>query len=390
MDSFTITPHTLRQLAEAHGTPLFVYDKKHIGSRAGQLLALRLPDGLTVRYAMKANNHPGILTQFHEAGLHFDASSSYEVDELLGLGVPGSRISLSSQQPAHNLDELLAAGVLYVATSMHQLELFTAAKNRPETVGLRVNPGIGAGHNNRTMTGGPNSSFGLWNTYVPEALALAKKHGVRVDRLHIHMGSGADPSVWEKMFDAALEIAGQMPDVISLDMGGGYKIRRYGDEKEADMTEIIGVFRRKLAEFSDRTGRKLKIEIEPGSWLIGHAGVLLATVVDIVDTGKDGHRFIRLDTGMNDITRPGLYGAQHGIAVLNDVKEKADYVIVGHNCETGDILTPAPGDPEGFIARRVNRAAIGDVLAIYDAGAYCRSMSLKGYNSFPSAREILA
>lgn len=283
----------------------------------------------------------------------------------------------------------MKAGVLYVATSLHQLELFIAAHNRPSVVGLRVNPGIGAGHNNRTMTGGPNSSFGLWNTFVPDALMVTKKHGVRIDRLHIHMGSGADPSVWGKMFDAALQIAEQMPDIVSLDMGGGYKIRRYGDEKEAEMTDIIGAFRSQQAEFSDRTGRKLRVEIEPGSWLVGHAGALLATVVDIVDTGKDGHLFIRLDTGMNDITRPGLYGAQHGIAVLNDATETAEYVIVGHNCETGDILTPAPGDLEGFIARRVNKAAIGDVLAIYDAGAYCRSMSLKGYNSFPSAGEVL-
>lgn len=78
----------LRELAAAYGTPLFVYDKAGLDKRAHDLLALELPDGLTVRYAMKANNHPEILTRFHRAGLHFDASSSYEVQELLELGVP--------------------------------------------------------------------------------------------------------------------------------------------------------------------------------------------------------------------------------------------------------------------------------------------------------------
>jgi diaminopimelate decarboxylase len=121
---------------------------------------------------------------------------------------------------------------------------------------------------------------------------------------------------------------------------------------------------------------------------VGHAGTLLATVVDIVDTGADGHVFLRLDTGMNDIIRPSMYGAQHEIEVLTDETEPGEYVVVGHNCETGDILTPAPGDPEGLEPRHLKHARIGDVVAIHDAGAYCRSFAVHGYNSFPSAKEV--
>lgn len=378
----------LRELAREQGTPLYVYSRDMLVERAKKLLNLELPFGLTARYAVKANNHPEVIRLFHEAGLQFDASSSYEAQELLELGIAGDKISLSSQQPAHNPTALIEAGVLYVATSLHQLELFVASENHLTSVGLRVNPGIGAGHNNRTTTGGANSSFGLWQAYVPEALELAAAHGVKIDRLHIHIGSGADPAMWGKMMETALEIAEAMPDVTSLDMGGGYKIHRYGDEHETDMDAVGVKFAQLLQGFADKTRRKLRLEIEPGTWLVGHAGVLLASVVDVVDTGVDGHTFLRLNTGMNDFARPGMYGAQHTIAVLNDATEKQEYVVVGHNCETGDILTPAPGDPEGIESRELRRANIGDTVAICDTGAYCRSMSHKGYNSYPNAKEL--
>ncbi len=379
----------LSLLATEHPTPFFVYSRQALRRRAAELLALDLPYGLTVRYAVKANNHPEVVAEFLRAGLSFDASSSFEAEELLNLGVDGSLISLSSQQPAHNLPGLLAAGVQYVATSLHQLQLFLDAPERPSAVGLRVNPGIGAGHNNRTTTGGANSGFGLWNVYVPEALAMAAERGVKITRLHVHIGSGADPAVWEKTIQAALEIAEIMPDVTSLDIGGGFKVKRWSDEHETDMVAVASVFRRQLEQFALRTGRQLHLEIEPGTWLVAHAGVLVAEIVDKVDTGPDGHEFLRLNTGMNDILRPGMYGAQHRLTVLNDSSETSEYVVIGHNCETGDILTPAGGDPERLEPRELNTAGIGDKIAIHDTGAYCRSMAAKGYNSFPSAGEIV-
>lgn len=378
-----------RTLAAERGTPLFVYSRAMLEERAKKLLSFHMPCEFTPRYAMKANNHPEVIRLFHELGLHFDASSSYEAFDLLDAGVPGEKISLSSQQPAHRLKELLARGVQYVATSLHQLQLFLETNGRPNTVGLRVNPGLGAGHNNRLTTGGANSSFGLWNAYVPQALALAAAQNVAIDRLHVHIGSGADPNMWGKMMSTALDIVENMPDVVSVDMGGGYKIHRFGDEQEADMAVIAGAFAQQRNDFAAKTGREISLEIEPGNWLVGHAGVLLAEIVDVVDTGKDGHAFLRLNTGMNDIARPGMYGAQHRLEVLNDATESAEYIVVGHNCETGDIFTPAPGDPEGLASRTLKRANIGDVMAIYDVGAYCRSMSHKGYNSFPNAAEII-
>lgn len=379
---------TLTSLASEHGTPVFIYGHDYLAARAKQLVDLELPYGLTPRYAIKANNHPKIIALFNELGLSFDASSSYEVVELIEQGIDPTKISLSSQQPPHNMSQIISLKVKFVATSLHQLELFIAEAPKGSAVGLRVNPGLGAGHNNRTTTGGANSSFGLWNSYLPAALNLAKNAGITIDRLHVHIGSGADPKMWGEVMKTALILVEQMPDVTSLDIGGGFKVHRYGDEHEADVKEIAGVFSEELKLFADKTGRKLHLEIEPGTWLVAHAGVLLSRVVDIVDTGADGHTFLRLDTGMNDIIRPSMYGAQHEIAILSDTSKQKEYVIVGHNCETGDILTPAPGDPEGIESRLLHEASIGDVAAIYDAGAYCASFAVHGYNSYPSAQQL--
>jgi len=376
-------------LVAKHGSPLFVYSKKLLQERAEELVGLRMPFGHTVRYAVKANPHPDIIKLFDETGLHFDASSSYEAEKLLGIGVAGSKISLASQQSAHNLPELLAAGVRYVATSTRQLELFSEATKPGSRLALRVNPAFGDGHSNRVTTGGANSSFGLWHEYVADALEFAKRKGLIVDRLLVHIGCGVDPSLWDATTKSALNIARQMPDVVTLDMGGGYKVARTSGEVETDMEQIGGVFADRLRQFAVETGRNLKLEIEPGTWLVTHAGILLAEVDDIVDTGKDGHSFLRLNTGMNDIIRPAMYGSQHKIEVLNESAEQVEYVVVGHNCETSDMLTPVPGDPEKIAPRRLRKAAIGDLVAIADTGAYCAAMSTKGYNAFPSAKEIL-
>lgn len=378
----------LREISRLHGTPLYVYSLASLRHRADILAHINMPYGLIARYAAKANMNPEIIKLFLQKGLHFDASSSYEAAELVRMGVEPHKISLSSQQPAHNLDELLEQGMLYTATSLHQLELFMKAKKRPGRVGLRVNPGVGDGGNNRTTTGGPNSSFGLWHEYIGQALAIAKQQGVSINRLHIHYGSGASVHIWEQVIDTCLATAAQMPDVTSVDIGGGFKVSRYEGERETDLAGIAAIFKRKITDFAAATGRELQLEIEPGTWLVAHAGTLLAEIVDIVDTGEQGRKFLRLNTGMNDLIRPTMYGAQHEIAVLNDSDQTESYIVVGHNCETGDILTPAPGNSEELAERTLRKATIGDLVALYDTGAYGRSFAVTGYNSFPSAQEV--
>ncbi|HEV2403757.1 MAG TPA: diaminopimelate decarboxylase [Candidatus Saccharimonadales bacterium] len=376
------------ELTAAHGSPLYVYDTEEIRFRARQLQALSSPYGLTVRYAMKANPHPEIIRLLAAEGLHFDASSSFEAAQLLELGISGNTVSLSSQQPAHNLPMLLKEGIRYVATSLHQLGRYGAAEGHSQTVGLRINPGVGSGHSNRLTTGGRAASFGLWHEYIPVAIEATRKQGIAIDRLHIHVGTAGDPSRWGEIMDVALATATLLPDVSSLDIGGGYKIAYDDGDPEADLKQIIDTFNQKLTAFAAKTGRQLHLEIEPGRWLVAHGGCLLSEIVDIVDTGPVGFTFLRTNTGMNDFLRPAMYGAQHRMRVLNDAGEQADYVVVGHSCETSDILTPALHDPENIAPRSFNKAAIGDLLVISDTGAYCAAMSTRGYNAFPQAQEI--
>ncbi len=370
-------------------TPRFEYSRSKIQERLIELNGLHAPYGLTVRYALKANPHPEIISLVHEAGIHFDASSSYEAFELLHLGIPGDHISLSSQESPHDLEKLLSQGVLFVATSLTQLQLFLSAKNRPDKVGVRINPNIGYGHNNRTNTGGKNSSFGIWHEYIPQVLALVRSQNVAIDRLHVHIGSGADPSVWKEVMTRALLLVEQFDTVTSLDIGGGFKVHRYGNEKETDMMAVFAQFSEHLTSFYEHTNRKLHLEIEPGTYLVAHAGKLVARVDDIVDTGKDGYTFLRLNTGMNDFLRSSMYGAEHEIEVRGSSEETEEYVVVGHNCESGDILTPAPGNPEEIQPRSLKKAQIGDEVYIHDTGAYCASMRARSYNSFPDAVEIM-
>ncbi len=377
-----------KSLAAQHGTPLFVYDKAVLTKQAATMLAMPAPYGLTVRYAMKANSNPEILSVLREQGIVIDASSGYEAAFAIAQGFAPHDVLLTSQQMAHNLKELVEQGVEYNATSLHQLQEY--GKLFPGSdVSVRINPGVGSGHSNRTNVGGASSSFGIWHEYIAKVHEIADLYRLRIARVHTHIGSGTDPVVWQQTSQMSIELMKLFPDATTLDLGGGFKVGRMDGEMGVDMAAVGTIIADQIEVFHQETSRKIHLELEPGTFMVANAGVLLATVDDIVDTGADGYTFIKLNTGMNDIMRPSLYGAQHPIAVINDAPDKREYVVVGHNCESGDILTPAPGDPEALWPRTLNSAAIGDIVAIGGVGAYCASMSAHGYNGFPDTPEVL-
>jgi diaminopimelate decarboxylase len=133
----------------------------------------------------------------------------------------------------------------------------------------------------------------------------------------------------------------------------------------------------------------LHLEVEPGTFLVANAGAVVSTCIDVVDTGARGYKFAKLDTGMIDVTRPALYGAQHPITVMADKRQEANVVFVGPCCESGDILTPAPGDAEKLAPRPSLVPAIGDLVIVGGAGAYCAAMSTFNYNSYPQSPEVM-
>lgn len=374
-------------LIAEHGSPLYVYDSSYLEKRAKSLLNLCQKNNYLLRYAVKANPHPEIIKLFNHSGLHFDASSDFEAELLINNGIKPEKVSLSSQQPPKDLGKTLINGVAFVATSFHQLELVLKTGWKGE-IALRINPGIGSGHSRRVTTGGVGAGFGIWHEYLPQILEQRSKSESIINRVQVHVGAGAKSSVWQSVIGKALELVKQLPTVKILNMGGGFKVARIPGESEANMGKILNIFAKAVADFYKQTGRQIQIEIEPGTWLVANGGCLLSEIVDIVDTGKNGFNFIKLNTGMNDFLRPAMYGAQHPIEVLNSSVKQADYVVVGHNCETGDIFTPAPGDPEEIKPRKLNQAKIGDLVVIGGVGAYGASMRAAGYNSFPSATEV--
>jgi len=150
--------------------------------------------------------------------------------------------------------------------------------------------------------------------------------------------------------------------------------------------------RHQFRSFEAKHGRRLQLEVEPGTYLVANSCTLIATVIDVVDTGRRGYKFLKVDTGMTEMLRPGMYGAQHPIEVVRGAtrgRSQAKYVVVGHCCESGDVLTPVPGSPEGLQPRLLPETRIGDLVVFGGAGAYCSSMAAKNYNSFPEAAEVM-
>ena len=398
-----LNPAQIEMIRERFGTPVYVYDRKTLEQAAREVLAFPAPCRLVGRYAMKALPNRTVLQIFDEAGLHVDASSGFEAERALAAGIDAEKIQITAQEIPKDLKGLVQRGVLYNACSLHQLrtygELFPGAE-----VSVRINPGLGSGHNNRTNVGGPSSSFGIWHGHLDEVLATAEEFELRITGLHTHIGSGGDPEVWKRCAALTLDIARKLPDLDRLSLGGGFKVARLPDENSADLQEIGRALAEDLAAYVAGRGDAFQLEIEPGTYLVANAGAILAEIMDVVDThspddpdADPGHTFLKVDTGMTELLRPSLYGAQHPIHVVPHGRSKGrsaggeteDYLIAGHCCESGDVLTPAPGDPEGLAPRTLPRAQIGDTLVIEGAGAYASGMNAKNYNAFPEAAEVL-
>ncbi|PCJ59663.1 MAG: diaminopimelate decarboxylase [Planctomycetota bacterium] len=377
-------------LASEFGTPCFVYDQSTLIEKAKQVLAFPNAFGLTARYAMKACPNIAVVKTLTNQGLHIDASSEFEVYRALKAGISGDKIQLTAQEHPADFSIIIDNNVFYNACSIEQIKQYGKANPGGE-ISIRVNPGMGSGSTNRTNVGGPASSFGIWYEQLDEAIATAKEHQLKITKMHTHIGSGSDPEVWKKVALMSLETVSKIDSIHTLNLGGGYKVARMQEEVATDLQICGEPVKEEFEKFAEETGRQLHLEIEPGTYLVANSGAILTTVVDKINTGKAGYNFLKIDCGMTEVTRPSLYGAQQPIISISKVENRntEEYIIAGHCCESGDILTPAPGDPEKLQPRELSTTDKGDFLVIEGSGAYCAGMSTKNYNSFPEAAEIL-
>ncbi len=379
----------IRKLAREFGTPTYVYDAAKISERIADLKAFDV-----VRYAMKACSNLAILDLMRRSGVLVDSVSAGEIGRAMAAGYaptgdPPPIVYTADIFDDEALELVVKLGLHVNCGSPDMIEqLGRVAPGRHIT--LRLNPGFGHGHSQKTNTGGEQSKHGIWHAELDECLRAAEHHGLAVTGLHMHIGSGTDfehlSQVCNSMERAALE-AGRV--VTSISAGGGLPIPYKSGEAYVDVDAYFRLWDATRKRLEDAFGHPVRLEIEPGRYLVAESGYLVAQIRAIKQSGSN--TFYLLDAGFNNLARPILYGAYHPMAIVPNGSQQTerplhDVVVGGPLCESGDIFTQEEG---GFVrARSLPAAEVGEYLVIECAGAYGAVMG-SNYNSKPLAAEVL-
>ncbi|MEQ9562055.1 MAG: hypothetical protein RLN69_06000, partial [Woeseiaceae bacterium] len=364
----------LLEIAAREGSA-YVYDSASIVNAARNILELGSVD--RVLYAMKANSNPIVLRLLADTGVDFDCVSPGEVQHLLksvpGLGV--ERILYTPNfAPRAEYAWALEQGLQLTLDSLYPLQAWPELFDKSNLF-IRLDPGKGHGHHDHVRTAGIHSKFGVPAFEVDELIESLANANARVIGMHAHSGSGIhDPDNWLSVAEKLAQVASRFPDVKTLDLGGGLGV----PERLGEPVFDLAVLDRMLQEFRERHPQ-YQLWIEPGRYLVSQAGVLLGRVSQT--KGKAEMRYVGIETGMNSLIRPALYGAYHDIVNLSRYGEPAAVTatIVGPICETGDKLGSDRLLPETLE---------NDILLIGNAGAYGYAMS-SNYNLRKPATEFV-
>ena len=382
----TLDDDYLMSLAREHGTPLWVYDANVIRERVASLRGFDV-----VRYAQKANGNLGILRLMKRLGVELDAVSAGEIARARAAGfAPREIVFTADLFDRATLSRVTELGVAVNAGSIDMLHQL-GAQSRGHRVWLRINPGFGHGHSNKTNTGGEHSKHGIWHADLGAALAAIRQHGLKLVGLHMHIGSGVDyghlAQVGQAMVGLVRETVAAGHDLHAISAGGGLSIPYREGDAGIDVDHYFGLWDTARREAEALVGHALTLELEPGRYLVAESAVLLAEVRAVKNAGAN--RFVLVDAGFNELMRPAMYGSFHAMTLLprDGVARPAQpTVVAGPLCESGDVFTQAAGGE--VLTRELPEARVGDLLAIHDAGAYGASMS-SNYNSRPLAAEVL-
>jgi diaminopimelate decarboxylase len=387
---FPIPTTQLAQLASQYGAPLWIYDGDTIRR---QIAKLRQFD--VIRYAQKACSNIHILRLMRDAGLVVDAVSLGEIRRSFAAGYsPGGDpegIVFTADVIDHaTLATVINHGITVNVGSLDMLERL-GAHHPGHRVWLRINPGFGHGHSQKTNTGGPHSKHGIWLDDVPRAIEIVRRHRLELVGVHMHIGSGVDYHHLARVCDAMVEVVtGLGHDIQAVSAGGGLSVPYQAGDPEIDVAHYFELWNAARAKIEAQVGHAVRLEIEPGRFLTAQAGALLCEVHAVKDTPS--HRFALVDAGFNDLMRPSFYGSHHSITLLSptgapvDARAVSDITVAGPLCESGDVFTLGPG---GAVSSAVlPQPQVGDLMLFEDAGAYGASMS-SNYNSRPLAPEVL-
>ncbi|MFP1916475.1 diaminopimelate decarboxylase [Lonsdalea quercina] len=388
--SHALNADSLRALPSRFGCPVWAYDADTIISRIAQLR-----DFDTIRFAQKACSNIHILALMRQHGVKVDSVSLGEIERALAAGfqpgTPDHEIVFTADLLDHaTLERVAALNIPVNAGSVDMLnQLGAVSPGHP--VWLRVNPGFGHGHSQKTNTGGENSKHGIWFGDLPLALAAIERYQLKLVGLHMHIGSGVDYGHLEQVCDAMVrQVIDFGQDLEAISAGGGLSIPyRYGEES-IDTQHYYGLWNGARERIAAHLGHPVTLEIEPGRFLMAEAGVLVAEVRAVKAMGS--RHFVLVDAGFNDLMRPAMYGSYHHISLLPgdgrdlDGASLRDTVVAGPLCESGDVFTQQAGGGVETIA--LPDAKVGDYLVFHDTGAYGASMS-SNYNSRPLLPEVL-
>jgi diaminopimelate decarboxylase len=376
----------LARLAEVVGTPTFVYSAAALRRRYRALTAALTEAGLAprVHYAVKANDHLAILSLLAREGAGADIVSEGELRRARIANIPAEHIVFSGVgKSARELRLALAEEIGQInvesAEELAMLSALASSLGKQARVALRVNPDVDARTHEKISTGRARDKFGIAYTDAARLYAHgATLPGIRMVGLATHIGSQlVDLAPYHEAYARIaslvtdLRAAGQT--VEAVDCGGGWGIS-YRDEPSPSPTAIAATLKSAFHNLD------VRLAMEPGRWLVGPIGVLLASVILVKHNG--GTRFVVLDAAMNDLVRPSMYQAWHGIVPVSAVDAVAPLSpadVVGPICESGDTFAKD---------RRLPPLAANALVAILDAGAYGRVMS-SSYNARPAAAEVL-
>ena len=379
----------LATVANRIGTPFWFYD---VATIRQQISALRQFN--VIRFAQKACSNIHLLKLMREEGVMVDAVSLGEIERALKAGYQIGSDPSPIVFTADLLDRATFARVIELnipvnAGSPQMLEQIGEV-HPGHQVWIRINPGFGHGHSQKTNTGGEQSKHGIWHENLEESLRLVDRYELELIGLHMHIGSGVDYKHLQVVSEAMVQLVKRCNrNIQAISAGGGLSVPYRADESVVDTVHYFRIWDTARKQIENLFGHEVKLEVEPGRFLVAEAGGLVAELRAQKAVGSN--YFILVDAGFNDLMRPAMYGSYHEISVFqpNGRKRNGELrptVVAGPLCESSDIFTQEEG---GIVAPRLlPHAEVGDLVVIHNSGAYGASMS-SNYNSRPLLPEVL-
>ncbi len=367
-----------------YGSPLYVYNETILRERCRELKNLVGYRHFYVNYSPKANSNLEILKIVREEGFWTDAMSPGEIHVSLRAGFKPEQIFyISNNVNDEEYMYAIKAGVKISVDSVSQLERFGRI-NPGGKVAIRINPGVGAGHHKKVVTGGKKTKFGIEIRFMDDVKRILKKHDLKLIGINQHIGSlFMDSDSYIESVDSLLTVAKKFSDLEFVDLGGGFGIPYHKQEGEPRLDfESLGTKLTELiTDWIKDYGKEIIFKIEPGRYVVAESAVLLGTV-NAVKMNYD-IKYIGTDLGFNILVRPVMYDSHHDIEIYrksDKASTRSEQVrIVGNICETGDIIAKDRLLPEIFEE---------DILGVLDSGAYGYAMS-SNYNNRLRPAEVM-